>query len=108
LLIGQKNISSRCKRQVDPSIHEGRPVPDNLFPTSCQPPNIKPPNPRLVHRWVQSIGLDSASYGTQSMQRTKAFEIFRKAGNLRAVRLLLRHTKLESTVGYLGLRSMTF
>src|SRR5580765_5845340 len=58
---------------------------------------------RLVHRWVQSIGLESTSYGTHSMRRTKAAQIYRKTGNLRAVQLLLGHTKLESTVRYLGI-----
>ena len=58
---------------------------------------------RLVHRWVESIGLKSASYGTHSMRRTKAAQIYRKTGNLRAVQLLLGHTKLESTVRYLGI-----
>ena len=57
---------------------------------------------RLVHRWVESIGLESALYGTHSMRRTKAAQIYRKTGNLRAVQLLLGHTKLESTVRYLG------
>jgi integrase len=58
---------------------------------------------RLVHRWVDSIGLESISYGTHSMRRTKATQIHRKSGNLRAVKLLLGHTKLESTVRYLGI-----
>jgi integrase len=58
---------------------------------------------RLVHRWVDSIGLESISYGTHSMRRTKATQIYRKTGNLRAVQLLLGHTKLESTVRYLGI-----
>jgi integrase len=58
---------------------------------------------RLVHRWVESIGLESACYGTHSMRRTKAAQIYRKTGNLRAVQLLLGHTKLESTVRYLGI-----
>lgn len=58
---------------------------------------------RLVHRWVESVGLESASYGTHSMRRTKAAQIYRKTGNLRAVQLLLGHTKLESTVRYLGI-----
>jgi integrase len=58
---------------------------------------------RLVHRWVDSIGLDSTSYGTHSMRRTKAAQIYRKTGNLRAIQLLLGHTKLESTVRYLGI-----
>ena len=58
---------------------------------------------RLVHRWVDSIGLESISYGTHSMRRTKVTQIYRKTGNLRAVQLLLGHTKLESTVRYLGI-----
>jgi integrase len=58
---------------------------------------------RLVHSWVASAGLDSAAYGTHSMRRTKAAQIYRKTGNLRAVQLLLGHTKLESTVRYLGI-----
>ena len=58
---------------------------------------------RLVHHWVKSIGLEAVSYGTHSMRRTKAAQIYRKTGNLRAVQLLLGHTKLESTVRYLGI-----
>ena len=58
---------------------------------------------RIVHGWVESAGLDSSAYGTHSMRRTKAAQIYRKTGNLRAVQLLLGHTKLESTVRYLGI-----
>lgn len=58
---------------------------------------------RIVHAWVESTGLDSSAYGTHSMRRTKAAQIYRKTGNLRAVQLLLGHTKLESTVRYLGI-----
>ena len=58
---------------------------------------------RIVHHWVREIGLDSASYGTHSMRRTKAALIYRRTKNLRAVQLLLGHTKLESTVRYLGI-----
>jgi len=58
---------------------------------------------RLVHAWVTSAGLDSIAYGTHTMRRTKAAQIYRKTGNLRAVQLLLGHTKLESTVRYLGI-----
>jgi|CXWL01.1.fsa_nt_gi integrase len=57
---------------------------------------------RLVQGWVKSIGLNPATYGTHSLRRTKAALIYRKTGNLRAVQLLLGHTKLESTVRYLG------
>ena len=58
---------------------------------------------RVVQKWVSSIGLDPTSYGTHSMRRTKATLIYRRTKNLRAVQLLLGHTKLESTVRYLGI-----
>jgi integrase len=57
---------------------------------------------RIVRGWVASIGLNPATYGTHSLRRTKAALIYRKTGNLRAVQLLLGHSKLESTVRYLG------
>ena len=50
---------------------------------------------RLVHRWIASIGLDDTAYGTHTMRRTKASLIYRRTKNLRAVQLLLGHTKLE-------------
>ena len=56
----------------------------------------------LVRNWVVSIGLEPSGYGTHSMRRTKVAEIYRKTGNLRAVQLLLGHTKVDSTVRYLG------
>jgi integrase len=58
---------------------------------------------RLVKSWVAMIGLDPAGYGTHSMRRTKATLIYRQTQNLRAIQLLLGHTKLESTVRYLGI-----
>ncbi len=58
---------------------------------------------RLVKSWVAMIGLDPAGYGTHSMRRTKASLIYRQTKNLRAVQILLGHTKLESTVRYLGI-----
>ena len=58
---------------------------------------------RVVGQWVASIGLDPADYGTHSMRRTKASLIYRRTKNLRAIQLLLGHTKLESTVRYLGI-----
>ena len=56
---------------------------------------------RIVHAWVDEIGLDAHTYDTHSMRRTKATLIYRKTKNLRAVQLLLGHTKLESAVRYL-------
>src|ERR1700682_4864084 len=58
---------------------------------------------RIVGSWVASIGLDPVAYGTHSLRRTKATLIYRRTKNLRAVQLLLGHTKLESTVRYLGI-----
>jgi integrase len=58
---------------------------------------------RIVHGWVDAIGLEGGSYGTHTMRRTKASLIYRRTRNLRAVQLLLGHTKLESTVRYLGI-----
>jgi integrase len=58
---------------------------------------------RIVDSWVTQIGLDRASYGTHTLRRTKATLIYRRTKNLRAVQLLLGHTKLESTVRYLGI-----
>ena len=58
---------------------------------------------RLVAAWIASTGLDPAFFGTHSLRRTKATLIYRRTGNLRAVQLLLGHTKIESTVRYLGI-----
>jgi integrase len=58
---------------------------------------------RLVSHWIDGIGLDSRFYGTHSLRRTKATLIYRRTGNLRAVQLLLGHSKIESAVRYLGI-----
>jgi integrase len=58
---------------------------------------------RLVSEWIGSVGLDPRLFGTHSLRRTKATLIHRRTGNLRAVQLLLGHTKIESTVRYLGI-----
>ncbi len=57
---------------------------------------------RLVDQWVLLVGLDASAYGTHSLRRTKVSLLYKKTGNLRACQLLLGHTKLESTVRYLG------
>ncbi len=57
---------------------------------------------RLLSEWIAGVGLDPSLYGTHSLRRTKATLIYRRTGNLRAVQLLLGHTKVESTVRYLG------
>jgi len=58
---------------------------------------------RFVSDWIAGIGLDPQVFGTHSLRRTKATLIYRRTGNLRAVQLLLGHTKIESTVRYLGI-----
>ena len=75
-----------------------------LFPSRFHDrPHISAPQyGHLVRDWVVSIGLEPSSYGSHSMRRTKVAEIYRKTGNLRAIQLLLGHTKVDSTVRYLG------
>jgi site-specific recombinase XerC len=77
----------------------------SLFP-SClaKRPHISTrQHARIVKKWVASAGLDASDYGTHSMRRRKAAQVYKKTGNLRAAQLLLGHTKLESTVRYLGI-----
>lgn len=76
-----------------------------LFPSrvTASPHVSTRQNARIVHDWIGAVGLDSSVYGTHSMRRTKATLIYKRTKNLRAVQLLLGHTKLESTVRYLGI-----
>ena len=76
-----------------------------LFPSRLrtQPHLLTRQYARIVYGWAESAGLDTSAYGTHTMRRTKAAQIYQKTGNLRAVQLLLGHTKLESTVCYLGI-----
>lgn len=59
---------------------------------------------RLVDEWVEAIGLRKAECGTHSLRRTKAAMIYRATGNIRAIQILLGHTKIENTVRYPGRR----
>ena len=78
---------------------------DYLFPSrmSLSPHITTRQYARIVDSWVSLIGLDRHEYGTHSLRRTKATLIYRRTKNLLAVQLLLGHTKLESTVRYLGI-----
>lgn len=83
----------------------GRKPGDHLFPSRIgggRKPITTRHYARLMDGWVGAIGLDPALYGTHSLRRTKVALIYRRTGNLRAVQLLLGHTKIESTVRYLG------
>jgi integrase len=86
------------------TIIEGRDCP-YLFPSRLRAlPHLSTRQyARLVGVWVKMAGLEASAYGTHSMRRTKAAQLYRKTGNLRAVQLLLGHTKIESTVRYLGI-----
>ena len=74
------------------------------FPSRAEParPISTRQYARLVDEWVTAIGLRRQDYGTHSLRRTKAALIYKQSGNLRAVQILLGHTKIETTVRYLG------
>ena len=78
---------------------------DFLFPSRLhESPHLRTRQyARILGQWVDELGLDRAEYGTHSIRRTKATLIYRRTRNLRAVQLLLGHSKLESTVRYLGI-----
>jgi integrase len=82
-------------------LHKG----ETLFPSRVnrRKPMTTRQYARLLRSWLRVIGLDPLAYGTHSLRRTKASMIYRRTGNLRAVQLLLGHTKIESTVQYLGI-----
>ncbi len=104
-------VQFEITEQTRASIQEWLPVVarngEYLFPSRfrAQPHLSTRQYTRIVHAWVESAGLERSAYGTHSMRRTKAAQIYKKTGNLRAraVQLLLGHTKLESTVRYLGI-----
>jgi len=89
------NWISRSRRRAE----------DYLFPSRVhESPHLSTRQyARIVDGWVRKIGLDPAAYGTHTLRRTKASLIYRRTKNLRAVQLLLGHSKLESTVRYLGI-----
>jgi integrase len=83
---------------------KGRHASGYLFPGrgGTKPHMSTRQSARLLDGWLEQIGLDPTLYGTHSLRRTKATLIYKRTGNLRAVQLLLGHTKIESTVRYLG------
>lgn len=102
----QFEITNQTRSSVERWIEEEElQPPDYLFPSrvSHSPHLSRRQYARIVDGWVSEIGLDPALYGTHSLRRTKASLIYRRTKNIRAVQLLLGHTKLESTVRYLGI-----
>ncbi len=84
--------------------HRGGALDDHVFPSRVNHAAHLSTRQyaRLVDEWVTGIGLRKEEYGTHSLRRTKASIIYKATGNLRAVQILLGHTKIESTVRYLG------
>jgi integrase len=82
----------------------GGSIDDSTFPSRVDPEGHLSTRQyaRLVDEWVTAIGLRSEEYGTHSLRRTKAALIYKATGNLRAIQILLGHTKIENTVRYLG------
>ena len=102
----QFEITPQTRQTVSAWIAEAGLRPsEHLFPSRCSNCTHLSTRQygRLVKSWVAMIGLDPCCYGTHSLRRTKASLIYRQTKNLRAVQLLLGHTKLESTVRYLGI-----
>jgi integrase len=99
-------VTEQTRQAVDDYLHvANRKRGDFLFAAQRQPDRSLSIRQyaRLVGDWIRGIGLDPCLFGTHSLRRTKATLIYRRTGNLRAVQLLLGHTKIESTVRYLGI-----
>ena len=77
---------------------------DPLFPSRLvsRPHLFAKQYARCFKSWVRKIGLDESLYGSHSMRRTKASIIYARTKNIRAVQILLGHTKLDNTIRYLG------
>lgn len=99
-------LTEQTREAVDAYIKEDRrSLGQCLFPGRGEPGKHLTTRQyaRLLGDWLAAIGLDASIYGTHSIRRTKATLIYKRTGNLRAVQLLLGHTKIESTVRYLGI-----
>lgn len=101
----QFEIMGQAQESVAAWIKKAKLAPgDFLFPSRVSTSHLSTRQyARIVKAWIESIGSDPGAYGTHSLRRTKASLIYRRTKNLRAVQILLGHTKLESTVRYLGI-----
>jgi integrase len=101
----QFEITDQARQSIARWLGQHRPGPEDwLFPSRMNGARHLSARQyaRLVKRWVTLIDLEPSAYATHSLRRTKVSLLYRKTGNLRACQLLLGHTKLESTVRYLG------
>ena len=102
----QFEITEQTRESVEVWIKVAGLLPsDFLFPgrIHASPHLSTRQHARIVHGWIRSFGLDDDAYGTHTMRRTKASLIHRRTKKLRAVQLLFGHSKLESTVRYVGI-----
>lgn len=102
----QFELTERTRNSVTAWIEKAKLKPEQcLFPSRLsKSPHVSTRQyARIVHQRVAAIGLDPTVYGTHTMRRTKATLIYRRTKNLRAIQLLLGHSKLKSTVRYLGI-----
>lgn len=102
----QFEITEQTRTVLEAWMHQARlHSEDFLFPTRLHDSGHLPTRQYalIVKAWVTAIGLDPTIYGTLTLRRTKASLIYRRTKNLRAVQLLLGHTKLESTVRHLAI-----
>jgi integrase len=99
-------LTEHTRQALDDYLRAGSNATGKFLFTSRRRPG-EPMTPRqyarLVAKWIAGIGLDPHVFSTHSLRRTKATLIYRRTGNLRAVQLLLGHTKMESTDRYLGI-----
>ncbi len=98
-------LTEHTRQAVDDYLKVSRKKPDEFLFSGPKPERSMTPRQygRLVTDWLIGVGLDPHLYGTHSLRRTNATLIYRRTGNLPAVQLLLGHTKIESTVRYLGI-----
>ena len=99
-------LTEQTRQAADEYIRTASKKSGEFMFTACRDPKHRLTTRQyalLLSEWIASIGLDPHLFGTHSLRRTKATLIYRRTGNLRAVQLLLGHTKIESTVRYLGI-----
>jgi integrase len=104
---GRCELTEQTRQAIDEYLRQSRRKPGRFLFAGRGEPDIGltvRQYARLTNEWFASIGLDPLKFGTHSLGRTKATLIYRETGNLRAVQLLLGHTKIESTVRYLGIK----
>src|SRR6201987_3446623 len=99
-------LSEQPRQAIDDYLKAASKRPGEFLFTGRRGPNTSMTTrqyARLVSEWIGSVGVDPRLFGTHSLRRTKATLIYRRTGNLRAIQLLLGHSKIESTVRYLGI-----